>query len=132
MAAWGGISSVGLGLPILHTAARRRSAALAATDMVRLCCQATVAQVGLAHRKGALRAGMDADVCVFDDGAAWTLARADMAWKHRCSPWDGQRLEGRIAETWLRGRRVFALGAGRDGFVIDEPFGEPLTERQTA
>ncbi|UNI17571.1 Allantoinase [Purpureocillium takamizusanense] len=139
MAAWGGISSVGLGLPILHTASRERIEAAGGdegrapslTDIVRLCCQATAEQVGLAHRKGALRAGMDADVCVFDDAEAWTFSQGDMRWKNRCSPWEGRRFVGRVRETWLRGRKVFELGAGRDGFVADAPFGESITERRT-
>ncbi|KAI0475403.1 allantoinase [Xylariaceae sp. FL0804] len=135
-AAWGGISSVGLGLPILHTAARRRRAAGRAApdvvDMVRLCCAATARQVGLQHRKGALRAGMDADVCVFDDAEAWTLRAAGMHWKNRCSPWEGHRFEGRVRETWLRGRRVYEYGAGDGaaGFVGGGPMGEAIVERR--
>lgn len=134
MAAWGGISSVGLGLPILHTAAKQRASSSRAptiTDMVRLCSQAPAAQVGLAHRKGALRAGMDGDVCVFDDAEAWTFAQGDMRWKNRCSPWEGRAFAGRVRETWLRGRKVFELGAARGGFLVEEPFGESITERRT-
>ena len=134
MAAWGGISSVGLGLPILHTAAKQRSSSSKAptiVDMVRLCSQATAAQVGLAQRKGALRAGMDADVCIFDDAEAWTFTQGDMRWKNRCSPWEGRGFQGRVRETWLRGRKVFELGAGKNGFVVDQPFGESITEKRT-
>ncbi|KAF4508082.1 hypothetical protein G6O67_004510 [Ophiocordyceps sinensis] len=142
MGAWGGIASVGLGLPILHTAAKRRSeptaggsssSSLTIVDIVRLCCQATAQQVGLADRKGALREGMDADVCVFDDAAVWTLAQGDMGWKNRCSPWEGHEFVGRVSETWLRGRKIFELGRGEHGgFVVEKPLGEPLTERRTA
>ena len=133
-AAWGGISSVGLGLPILHTAAQRRLTARkpapSITDIVRLCCQETAAQVGLSHRKGALAAGMDADVCVFDDAEAWTFSQGDMRWRNRCSPWEGHDFVGRVRETWLRGRRVFALGGENRGFVGGAPVGEPITERR--
>lgn len=133
-AAWGGISSVGLGLPILHTAAQRRLAASqpapSLTDIVRLCSQATAAQVGLAHRKGGLRAGLDADVCVFDDEAIWTFSQGDMRWRNRCSPWEGHEFKGRVAETWLRGNKVFEHGKGVDGFVDAAPMGESITERR--
>jgi len=138
-AAWGGISSVGLGLPILHTKAlQRRSQSQAApsiVDMVRLCSQATAAQVGLSHRKGGLRAGMDADVCVFDESEAWTFTQGDMRWKNRCSPWEGHEFVGRVRETWLRGRKVFDLGsvAGEGdgfGFVCGKPLGETITEKR--
>ncbi|KAK4032980.1 hypothetical protein C8A01DRAFT_40566 [Parachaetomium inaequale] len=134
-AAWGGISSVGLGLPILHTTAAERAArgdsAPSVVDIVRLCCQATARQVGLAHRKGGLRAGMDADVCVFDDADVWTLRAADMRWRNRVSPWEGHTFRGRVRETWVRGRRVFRLGGENAGFVGGEPVGRAIVERRT-
>lgn len=134
-AAWGGISSVGLGLPILHTAALERRAAgerdvPSIADMVRLCSQATAAQVGLSHRKGGLKVGLDADVCVFDDAEEWTLRTGDMRWKNRVSPWEGRRFVGRVRETWVRGRKVFEFGAGERGFVCKGPVGEVIVERR--
>ncbi|KAF4591854.1 Allantoinase [Ophiocordyceps camponoti-floridani] len=130
--AWGGIASVGLGLPILQTVAAERGKPFSEVDVVRLCCRDTAAQVGLGHRKGALRKGLDADVCVWDDATEWTLAREDMRWKNRCSPWEGRRFVGRVVETWLRGRKIFELGSGDCGFVVDGPLGEAITERRTA
>lgn len=130
-AAWGGIASVGLGLPILHTTAKERGARLNVLDVVRLCSQATAEQVGLAHRKGGLRVGMDADVCVFDDAEEWVLECGGMHWKNRCSPWEGKKFVGRVRETWVRGQRVFAVGGENRGFVGGEPVGEAITERRT-
>ena len=167
-AAWGGISSVGLGLPILYSAAQARRAAIEAgadmadshqghhchdvdcemddaassataaaassvptiVDIVRLCCQATAAQVGLAHQKGGLKVGLDADVCVFDDALQWTFTQGDMRWKNRCSPWEGHTFDGRVRATWLRGQHVFALGGAHGGFVSNQPVGKPLTEKR--
>ncbi|CAN8105252.1 unnamed protein product [Discula destructiva] len=131
-AAWGGIASVGLGLPILHTTAKERGAKLDIVDIVRLCSQATAEQVGLAHRKGGLKVGMDADVCVFDDEEAWVLECAGMHWKNRCSPWEGKDFVGRVRETWVRGNRVFALGGENRGFVGVTPVGDAITERRMA
>ncbi|RDA88575.1 hypothetical protein CP532_5860 [Ophiocordyceps camponoti-leonardi (nom. inval.)] len=134
--AWGGIASVGLGLSILQTEAKKRSqqqndSSWSIVDAVRLCCQATASQVGLGHRKGGLRKGLDADVCIWDDVAEWTFSSGDMRWKNRCSPWEGRRFVGRVVGTWLRGRKIFDLCAGRDGFVVDGPLGEAITERRT-
>ncbi|KAH7029319.1 uncharacterized protein B0I36DRAFT_374869 [Microdochium trichocladiopsis] len=138
-AAWGGISSVGLGLPILYSAAKKRVAAGASAssvpsvlDIVRLCCVATAAQVGLSHCKGALKPGMDADICVFDDSEEWTLQSAGMHWKNRCSPWEGHQFTGRVKETWLRGTKVYEHGAGKMGFVTDAPVGRAITEKRFA
>ena len=134
MAAWGGIASVGLGLPIIHSMAKKRSATSkvpSITDIVRLCCQATAEQVGLSHKKGALRAGMDADICVFDDAEEWILAQGDMRWKNRSSAYEGRQFTGRVRETWLRGRKVFELGGNNGGFVNSKPEGQPITEKRT-
>jgi allantoinase len=135
LAAWGGISSVGLGLPIVHTGASARAErgdpAPSIVDIVRLCSQATARQVGLSHRKGGLRAGLDADICVFDDEHVWTLHRSDMRWKNRCSPWEGHTFRGRVHETWVRGHKVFQLGGENDGFVGGKPIGEAILEKRT-
>ncbi|KAI0598438.1 allantoinase [Biscogniauxia sp. FL1348] len=137
-AAWGGISSVGLGLPILHTSSKKRAAAGGSksaptiVDMVRLCCAATAKQVGLSHRKGALKVGMDADICVFDDTEEWVLHSAGMHWKNRCSPWEGHRFSGRVKETWLRGRKIFEHGGSNGGFVTPTPVGEAIVEKRMA
>lgn len=130
-AAWGGISSVGLGLPILHTTAKERGAALDIVDMVRLCAQATARQVGLAHRKGGLRVGLDADVCVFDDAEEWVLGCRGMHWKNKCSPWEGKKFAGRVRETWVRGRKVFEFGGEYGGFVTGKALGEAITDKRT-
>lgn len=134
MAAWGGISSVGLGLPIIHSKSLERSKTSKTptiTDIVRLCAQATAEQVGLAHRKGSLRAGMDADICIFDDAEMWTFSQGDMRWKNRCSPWEGHEFTGRVKETWLRGRKIYEHGGSNGGFVDSKPFGESIVEKRT-
>ncbi|KAK7700358.1 Allantoinase [Diaporthe eres] len=130
-AAWGGISSVGLGLPILHTTAKAGNRPLEIVDIARLCSQATAAQVGLSHRKGGLKVGLDADVCVFDDAEEWVLGCRGMHWKNRCSPWEGKRFTGRVRETWLRGRKVYELGGANSGFVSGSPVGEAIVEKRT-
>ncbi|TDZ14012.1 Allantoinase [Colletotrichum spinosum] len=137
-AAWGGISSVGLGLPIIYSASQTRiaasgkGAAPSIVDIVRLCSQATAKQVGLSHRKGALKVGMDADICVFDDKDAWTLRSGDMRWKNKCSPWEGHEFAGRVKETWVRGQKVWEHGGINGGFVGAAPVGEAITEKRTA
>ncbi|KAL0937011.1 allantoinase [Colletotrichum truncatum] len=137
-AAWGGISSVGLGLPIVHSASVARiaeageGAAPSILDIVRLCSQATAKQVGLSHRKGALKVGMDADICVFDDADIWTLRSGDMRWKNKCSPWEGHEFTGRVRDTWVRGRKVWEFGGVNGGFIGQGPVGEAITEKRIA
>lgn len=70
--AWGGISSVGLGISILWTEGKAKG--INATDIVRWCCKNTAKQVGLEERKGDLVVGMDADIAVFDDEAEFVVS----------------------------------------------------------
>jgi len=72
--AWGGISSVGLGLPILWTEGQKRQgAAFSIEDVVRWCCRNTAKQVGLEKSKGDLGVGFDADIVVFDPEAEFLV-----------------------------------------------------------
>ncbi|KKF95633.1 Allantoinase [Ceratocystis platani] len=131
-AAWGGISSVGLGLPILMTDIKQRKSPLTIVDVVRYCAQATAKQVGLSHVKGALRKGMDADICIVDDEETWSMNIGDMKWKNKCSPWEGKEFTARVKETWLRGSKIYVHGGKNSGFEEGSPTGRPLLERRTA
>lgn len=120
-ASWGGISSVGLGLPILWTEATARSSSkstsISILDVVRLCALNTAKQVGLGHKKGALRPGMDADVCVFDDQSSFVLGREQMLFRNKVSPYQGREMRGVVKETWVRGMKVFERDGANGGFV---------------
>lgn len=72
--AWGGISSVGLGLPILWTEGTKRDAEFSVEEIVRWCCKNTAKQVGLEKSKGDLSVGFDADIVVFDDTAEFLVS----------------------------------------------------------
>jgi allantoinase len=71
--AWGGISSVGLGLPILWTEGTKRNPDFSVEEIVRWCCRNTAKQVGLEKSKGDLGVGFDADIVVFDDVAEFMV-----------------------------------------------------------
>lgn len=72
--AWGGISSVGLGLPILWTEGTKRDENFSIEEIVRWCCKNTAKQVGLEKSKGDLGVGFDADIVVFDDSAEFLVS----------------------------------------------------------
>lgn len=133
-ASWGGISSVGLGLPILWTEATSRSSSssISILDVVRLCAVNTSKQVGLSHKKGALRPGMDADICVFDDEAEWVVGREQMLFRNKVSPYQGRTMRGLVKETWVRGQKVFQRDGPNGGFVGKQglPVGKLLLEKR--
>jgi allantoinase len=103
--AWGGIAGLGLALPVLWTAMARRGVGIERLGAWMAAGPARLA--GLAGRKGTLSAGADADFVVFDPDTAWTVAEADLHFRHKVSPYLGAELRGRVLETWLRGEQIF-------------------------
>jgi allantoinase len=109
-AAWGGISSLQLGLPAVWTQARRRGHGLA--DVVRWMAAGPAALAGLPN-KGTLAPGNDADLVAFDDEASFTVDPARLRHRHPVTPYAGQTLTGAVRRTWLRGRETGDTPAGR-------------------
>ena len=70
--AWGGISTVGLGLSVLWTEGKARGG-VTLEEMSRWTAYMTAKQVGLLGVKGALEPGWDADICIFDPEASFTV-----------------------------------------------------------
>lgn len=126
-AAWGGVSSVGLGLPILYTSACQNHCPITPEDIARWCCANTARQVGLEKSKGQIAVGFDGDVCVFDDEAEWIVGERGqgMLFRNKVTAYQGKKMNGCVKETWLRGRKIYAQGSA---FVNDKPSGKLLIE----
>ncbi|MGP3755960.1 allantoinase AllB [Streptomyces sp. IBSNAI001] len=115
--AWGGISSLQLGLPAVWTEARRRGHTL--DDVARWMSAAPAALAGLT-RKGAIEAGRDADFAVLAPDATFTVDPAGLFHRNQVTAYAGKTLHGVVRSTWLRGKRIAAGG------VLAEPTGRLL------
>ena len=110
-AAWGGIASVQLGLPVIWTAARDRGFRLA--DVVDWMARRPAELVGLS-RKGRIEPGADADLVAFDPDGTFVVDPHRLHHRNAVTPYAGQRLRGVVRTTWLRGRTVTTHpGGGR-------------------
>jgi allantoinase len=98
--AWGGISSLQLGLPVVWSAARERGYGLA--DVVRWMAAGPAALVGLAA-KGRIAAGYDADLVAFDPERRFVVDPAALRQRHPVTPYAGRELTGVVEKVWLRG-----------------------------
>src|SRR6516225_6347622 len=102
-AAWGGISSLQLGLPIVWTEARRRGMSL--SQVVGWMARAPAEFAGLSA-KGRIAPGFDADFCIFAPDESFVVDPRRLQHRHPVTPYAGRRLQGVVRSTMLRGEVV--------------------------
>ena len=66
-------------------------------------------------RKGAILAGSDADIVVYDPEADTTIKGEDMISKAKYTPYEGMRTRGSIAQVYLRGKLAVEHGEVKIG-----------------
>lgn len=101
--AWGGISSLQLGLPVVWTEAQRRGFTL--RDVAAWMAERPAQLAGLS-RKGRIAPGYEADFCVFAPGEAFTVDPGRLHHRHPVTPYSGRTLRGVVRATILRGQPV--------------------------
>jgi allantoinase len=101
--AWGGISSLQLGMSVVWSAARQRGLGLA--EVVRWMATAPADRVGLTH-KGRIQVGADADLAVVAPEDSFVVDVSRLHHKNRVSAYAGRTLKGVVRRTFLAGREI--------------------------
>jgi allantoinase len=102
--AWGGISSLQLGLPLVWTQARGRGFGL---EQVAAWMSAAPAQLAGLTGKGRLAPGYDADFCVLAPEEEFVAEPGQLHHKHpSTTPYAGRNLYGVVRATILHGELV--------------------------
>ncbi|MGO1049660.1 allantoinase AllB [Crossiella sp. CA198] len=101
--AWGGVSSLQLGLPVLWTAAQARGVPL--SQVVAWMSARPAALAGLT-RKGRIAVGCDADLLAFAADERFTVSPGELHHRHPITPYAGRELTGVVRQTWLRGNTI--------------------------
>jgi allantoinase len=117
--AWGGIAGLSLALPVMWTDASSRGFTL--RDFARWMAEGPARLAGCDSRKGRLAKGFDADLVVFEPEAEFIASADHLHYRHRVSPYLGEKLRGVVKATYLRGNCIFA-----DGEFPGEPGGREL------
>lgn len=107
-AAWGGIASLSVALPVMWTEASQRGFSL--LDLAQWMSAGPARLAGCGGRKGRIATGWDADFVVFDPDREFLLREEDLHYRHPVSPYLGERLRGVVEATYLRGNSVFSNG----------------------
>jgi allantoinase len=108
MKAWGGIASLQLRLPVTWTEARWRGFSL--LDLARWLCANPARQVSLESRKGAIVAGNDADLVIWNPDDQFKVSATQLQHRHKITPYDEEPLMGVVQKTFLRGRKIYDVG----------------------
>jgi allantoinase len=106
--AWGGIASLQLGLAVVWTEARARGATI--DDIAKWMCTSTAKLIGLEKTKGTIAVGADADFCVWDPSAEFTVHGDALQHRHKLTPYDGRKTFGAVITTILRGETIYDRG----------------------
>ena len=117
--AWGGISSLQLGLSVVWTLAQRRGYTI--EDVTRWMCTHPARFLGLESSKGSIAPGLDADLVVFNPDATKEVRTDELFSRHKLSPYTGHMLSGEVKITFLGGHRVY-----EDHSFSDAPRGSIL------
>jgi allantoinase len=105
--AWGGISSLQLGLPVVWSAARARGHGLG--DVARWMAAGPAELTGL-RAKGRIAVGCDADLVAFAADHPFVVDPGALRHRHPVTPYGGRELTGVVETVWLRGEPA---GRGR-------------------
>lgn len=108
MEAWGGISSLQLRLPVVWTLLRERKASI--NQLALWTARQPARLVRMEKRKGAIAAGLDADLVIWNPEAAFELEPSMIHHKHKLTPYLGQTLYGVVEATYLRGEKIYERG----------------------
>jgi len=114
--AWGGIASLSLALPVIWTECTQRGFGLC--EIVRWMAEKPAQLAGCDNRKGKLAAGYDADFVVFEPEQRFEVNEAGLHHRYPVSPYLGEKLQGVVKRTYLRGQPVFC-----EGSFLGEPRG---------
>lgn len=122
MEAWGGISALQFGLPVIWTGAQKRGFGL--PDISRWMSAAPAKLAGLDHRKGKLAPGFDADIAIWHPEKEFEVRKELIHFKNKLTPYEGMNLNGVVEATYVRGQKVF-----ENGEFAAEPSGNLLTRK---
>ena len=107
--AWGGVQGVQTMLSALFTEGVKKRG-MKMEQLMQLISSKPAQIFGIYPQKGSLLPGSDADIVLFDPNEEWTVTPENIFYKNKHTPYMGMTLTGKVKETYVRGKRVYADG----------------------
>ncbi|MEP7289817.1 MAG: dihydropyrimidinase [Chloroflexota bacterium] len=101
----GGLPGLETLLPLMYTHSVDK-AHMMLTGLVKLLCTNPAKIFGLDHRKGDIRAGLDADLVIYDPEPRSHLSTENLHNIAGYSPYEGHRIRGAVRTVLVRGQTV--------------------------
>jgi allantoinase len=120
---WGGINGIQFLFQALYTEGVC-TGRISLTKLVELYSAAPAAFSDLYPRRGTLEPGSEATFVIYDPKIPFEVTEQSLLTKNRQSPYIGKVFQGRVDETWIRGRLIGSYA--RDGFkiMVEPGFGQ--------
>lgn len=106
--AWGGISSLQLGLPAIWTKMKRGNHSLG--RVARWMCSGPARLAGLERLKGAIVEGYHADIAVWNPEKRFVVRPRMLQHRHKVTPYANRELRGVVEATFLNGEMIYDRG----------------------
>ncbi len=123
--AWGGISSIQFSLPVIWTKAKERGFSI--SDISSLMSTAISKFLRFDQSKGLIKEGYDADLVVWNPEQKFTVAKKDIHFRHKITPYEGEELTGVVKQTYVSGIKVFDQGE-----ILASPVGEVMMNNKSS
>ncbi|XP_021955788.1 allantoinase [Folsomia candida] len=106
--AWGGISSVQFGLPLIWTNMKKNGLQL--HDLCRLMAEHPAKLAGFEKIKAKIAVGFDADFVLWNPDEEFEITENIILHKNKLTPYKGKTYSGRVHSTILRGKVIYNNG----------------------